>query len=75
MAGSASLSLVGTGLVIVSVLRFRELSKRFFAIRLITCLVRSRKTVARAAHRFSRMERPHPPSCLNDAHPASSGRP
>jgi hypothetical protein len=29
---------VGTGFVIVSVLRFRELSKRFFAIRLISCL-------------------------------------
>lgn len=33
--GSALLSLAGAGVIMFSALRFRELSKRFFAIRLI----------------------------------------
>ncbi|KAL1511683.1 hypothetical protein AB1Y20_004973 [Prymnesium parvum] len=36
--GSAFLSLLGAGVIFFSVLRFRELSKRFFAIRLILFL-------------------------------------
>jgi len=39
VAGSALLSVAGTCVVLASVVRFRELSKRFFAIQLITYLV------------------------------------
>ena len=38
MIGSAALSLLGAGVIFLSAFRFRELSKRFFAIRLILFL-------------------------------------
>ena len=48
---SSVLSLVGAGVILGSILKFRELSKRFFAIRLIFCLALTNASSA-AFHLF-----------------------
>ena len=48
---SSVLSLVGAGVILGSILKFRELSKRFFAIRLIFCLALTNASAA-AFHLF-----------------------